>query len=69
MNNAKRIEIINLMENYLNGDGMPKRIRYPLMQEGYQYFRWNYSEYVCETDEDCTLSVPWHHLMDEVEIV
>lgn len=64
--------IIQLIRDYLNGEDMPKRIKYEMMMEGYEYFRWDAEneEYVCETDDKCFLSlVPWHHLMDFVEIV
>lgn len=63
--------IIQLMKDYINGEKMPKRIKYDMMQEGFQYFRWDAeeSEYVCETDEHCFLQVPWHHLLDSVEII
>lgn len=65
--------IIQLMKLYIAGEEMPKRIRYPMMCEGYQIFRWDADaeEYVCETDKDCYLSeqVPWHHLIDGVELL
>jgi hypothetical protein len=65
--------IIQLIKDYLNGEDMPKRIRYDMMMDGYEYFRWDSEneEYVCETDDKCFLSavVPWHHLRDFVEIV
>ena len=64
--------IIQLIRDYLNGEDMPKRIRYGMMQDGYEYFRWDADaeEYVCETDDNCFLSqVPWHHLRDFVVIV
>lgn len=64
--------IIQLIRDYLNGEDMPKRIKYEMMMEGYEYFRWDAEseEYVCETDDKCFLSlVPWHHLRDFVEIV
>ena len=65
--------IIQLMKLYIAGEEMPKRIRYPMMCEGHQIFRWDADaeEYVCETDKDCYLSeqVPWHHLIDGVELL
>jgi len=65
--------IIQLIRDYLNGEDMPKRIRYDMMMDGYQFFRWDADaeEYVCEADSKCFLSaaVPWHHLRDFVEIV
>ena len=64
--------IIQLIRDYLNGEDMPKRIKYEMMMEDYEYFRWDAEneEYVCETDDRCFLStVPWHHLRDFVEIV
>lgn len=65
--------IIQLMKLYIAGEEMPKRIRYPMMREGYQIFRWDADaeEYVCETDKDCYLSeqVPRHHLIDGVELL
>jgi len=67
-----RKSIIQLIRDYLNGEDMPERVRYGMMQDGYQYFRWDAEnqEYVCEGDDKCFLStVPWHHLRDSVEIV
>ena len=65
--------IIQLMQLYIAGEEMPKRIRYPMMCDGYQIFRWDADaeEYVCETDKNCYLSeqVPWHHLTDIVELL
>lgn len=63
--------IIQLMNNYTNGKDMPQRIKYFMMMDGYQYFKWDNdeSEYICETDEHCFLQVPWHHLLDEIEII
>lgn len=63
--------IIQLMKDYINGEEMPRRIKYSMMKEGYQYFSWedDAEEYVCEADNDCCLRVPWHHLLDFVEIV
>ena len=63
--------IIQLMKWYIAGETMPKRIRYPMMEDGYQYFRWDdeAEEYICEADKDCCLRVPWHHLLDAVEII
>lgn len=65
--------IFGLLQMYINKEPMPKRIKYGLMQDGYKYFRWedfDRFEYVNEGDETCRLSTtPWHHYMDEVEIV
>lgn len=63
--------IIQLMKDYINGEDMPERIKYSMMRDGYQYFRWDTEaeEYVCEADSNCYLQVPWHHLLDWVEIV
>ena len=64
--------IFDLLQMYINKEEMPKRIKYDLMQDGYEYFRWDgedAEEYVCETDKMCFLNPPWHHYMDEVEIV
>ena len=69
----KKKTIFALLQMYINKEPMPKRIKYELMEEGYKYFRWeDYDcfEYVNEGDETCFLSdTPWHHYMDEVEIV
>ena len=72
--------IFELLQMYVNREQtghremlMPKRIKYDLMRDGYKYFRWeDYDcfEYVNEGDETYFLSnTPWHHYMDEVEIV
>ena len=71
MKKGAKWTIINLMLAYLVKAPMPERIRYNMMQEGYETFRWDDEamEYLCEADERVTLRVPWHHLEDEVEIV
>lgn len=65
--------IFELLQMYVNKEQMPKRIKYDLMRDGYKYFRWedcDCFEYVNEGDETYFLSnTPWHHYMDEVEIV
>lgn len=64
--------IFELIQMYLNKVEMPNRIKYEMMMDGYEYFRWDddAEEYICETDKDCLLrETPWHHLMDEVDIV
>lgn len=65
--------IFELIQMYLNKEPMPKRIKYDMMLDGYKYFIWSddADEYICETDRTDPLrsEVPWHHLLDEVEIV
>lgn len=64
--------IFQLIEAHVNGEDMPERVRYPMMEDGFEYFKWDKDdeEYRCETDRDCYLSqVPWHHLLDDVEII
>ena len=65
--------IFELLQMYVNREQMPKRIKYDLMRDGYKYFRWedcDCFEYVDEGDETYFLSnTPWHHYMDEIEIV
>ena len=65
------MKIIDLMTMFLAGDEMPDRIRYNMVQNGYQNFRWDEGamEYLCENDERLCLRVPWHHLQDEVVIL
>lgn len=64
--------IFELIQSYINNEEMPRRIKYDIMMDGYEYFYWddNAEEYRCENDKDCYLSeTPWHHLLDEVEII
>lgn len=63
--------IIQLMKWYIAGEKMPKRIRYSMMEDEYQNFYWDNEaeEYICEADKSICLRVPWHHLLDFVEIV
>lgn len=69
----KTITIFDLLKMYLDKKPMPQRIRYWLMRNGYEYFRWDddAEEYICEGDPTDPLrcEVPWHHMMDEVEII
>lgn len=65
--------IFDLLQMYLEKVPMPKRIKYEMMMDGYEYFRWDddAEEYICEGDPSDPLryEVPWHHMMDEVKIV
>ena len=64
--------IFQLIEMYINNKNMPKLIKYSMMNEGYEYFKWDEEdeEYRCEMDKDCYLSqVPWHHLTDNIKII
>ena len=64
--------IFDLLQMYLNREPMPKRIKYEMMMDGYEYFRWDEDaeEYINEGDRTCLLrETPWHHYMDEVEII
>ena len=65
--------IYELIQMYLNKEPMPRRIKYDMMLDGYKYFVWSddADEYICETDRTDPLrsEVPWHHLLDEVEII
>ena len=69
----KTITIFELLKMYLDKKPMPQRIRYWLMRDGYEYFRWDddAEEYRNEADNTCYLggSTPWHHMMDEVDII
>ena len=69
----KTTTIFNLLQMYINREPMPKRVKWWLAQDGYEYFRWDEDaeEYINEGDPTWLMrEIPWHHYTEEgVDII
>lgn len=61
-------KIIDLLNRIANNQPVPKKIRYPLYQSGYDVFVYDEEEQEYTNGSEY-LRVPNHHLNDHVEIL
>ena len=65
------MKIIDLLNKIANGEEVPKKIKYNLLEKNYQILVYDEEEqeYRYENDYNNFCTFPNHHLNDEVEII
>ena len=65
------MKIIDLLNKIANGEDVPKRIRYDMLEKGFDILVYDEDamEYRYESDDMVFWREPNHHLNDEIEII